>query len=62
MTADVTTRLFQDYKIFGGPLVATKNIARTGQETQTVTFTSVTYEPLADSLFDLPAAVKALLK
>ena len=43
-------------------MVAIKNIARTGPETQTVTFTSVTYEPLADSLFDLPAAVRALLK
>ena len=61
-SAVVTTLLFQEYKSFGGPLVATKNIARTGQETQTVTFTSVTYEPLADSLFDLPAAVRALLK
>jgi hypothetical protein len=57
-----TTALFQDYKGFGGPLVATKLIARSGDQTQTVTITSVTYEPLADSLFDLPPAVKALLK
>jgi hypothetical protein len=61
-SAVVTTALFQEYKSFGGPLVATRNITRTGQNTQTVTFTSVTYEPLADLLFELPAAVKALLK
>lgn len=30
--------------------------------TQTITIKSVTYEPLEDSMFELPAAVKALLK
>ncbi len=58
----VTTLLFQDYKNFGGPLVATKNILRTGDQTRTFTFTSVSYEPLDDSLFELPDAVKVLLK
>jgi hypothetical protein len=57
-----TTALFQEYKGFGGPLVATKLIASMGDQKQTVTITSVTYEPLADSLFELPQAVKALLK
>jgi len=33
-----------------------------GDRTQTITFTPVSYEPLADSLFELPPAVKALLK
>lgn len=61
-SARTTTTLFQDYKSFGGPLLATKVISRTGDHTQTVTYTSVTYEPLADSLFELPQAVKALLK
>jgi zinc protease len=61
-TAVVTTLLFQDYKSFGGPLVATKNVVRSGSDTQTVRFTSVSYEPLADSMFELPAAVKALLE
>ena len=61
-SSGVTTMLFQDYKSFGRPLVATKVVTRTGDRTQTVTFTSVSYEPLADSLFELPAAVKALLK
>jgi len=58
----VTTMLFQDYKGFGGPLVATKVISRSGDSTQTITFLSVSYEPLADSLFELPQSVKALQK
>ena len=61
-SAAVTTAVFEDYKSFGGPLVATKLTARTGDHTQTITFTSVTYGPLADSLFELPQAVKVLLK
>jgi len=61
-SSEVTIALFQDYKSFGGPLVATKNITRTGDRTQTITFTSVSYEPLDDSMFELPKAVKALLK
>ncbi|HVP53201.1 MAG TPA: hypothetical protein VMT05_13875 [Terriglobales bacterium] len=61
-SAGTTTTAFQDYKSFGGPLVATKVISRTGDHTQTVTYTSVTYEPLADSVFELPQTVKALLK
>jgi hypothetical protein len=59
-TAPVTTLLFQEYKSFGGPLVATKIVSRTGDHTQTVKFTSVSYGPLEDSIFDLPQAVKAL--
>ena len=58
----MTTLLFRDYKNFGGPLVATKNIVHTGNKTQTFTRTATSYEPLDDSLFELPAAVKALLK
>ncbi len=61
-SAAVTTALFQDYKSFGGPLVATKVTSRTGAHTQTFTYTSVSYEPLPDSVFELPQAVKALLK
>jgi hypothetical protein len=60
MSAAVTTLLFQEYKRFGGPLVATKIISHTGDHTQTITFTSVEYGPLEDSLFELPQAVKAL--
>ncbi len=54
--------LFQDYKFFGGPLVATKQVSRSGGQSQTFVFKSVSYKPVADSVFDLPAAVKALLK
>jgi hypothetical protein len=61
-SAVVIIALFQDYKSFGGPLVATRNINRSGSRTQSARVISVTYEPLADSLFDLPPAVKALLK
>jgi hypothetical protein len=61
-SAAVSTLLFQDYKNFGGPLLATKLTARTGDQTRTFTFKSVSYEPLADSLFELPPAVKALVK
>jgi hypothetical protein len=34
--AGLTTALFQDYKSFGGPLVATKSITRNGNQTLTV--------------------------
>ncbi len=58
----VSTLVFQDYKNFGGPMVATKLISRTGDRVRTFTVKSVSYEPLADSTFDLPPAVKTLLK
>jgi hypothetical protein len=58
----VVIALFEDYKDFGGPLMATKNITRAQGKTQTFTFKSVSYAPLDDSMFELPVAVKALLK
>jgi hypothetical protein len=58
----VVTTLFEDYKNFGGPLVATKNTSRNGDHFQTFTYKSVSYEALADSLFELPQAVKDLMK
>lgn len=58
----VMTALFEDYKNFGGPLVATKNTSRNGDRFQTFTYKSVSYDPLADSLFELPPAVNALIK
>lgn len=61
-SAGTATTVFQDYKSFGGPLVAMKVISRTGNRTQTVNYTSVTYDPLADSLFEVPQTVKVLLK
>jgi hypothetical protein len=61
-SAAVTIALFQDYKNFGGPLMATKLTFRTGDRSRTFHYKSVSYEPLADSVFELPHAVKALLK
>jgi len=58
----VTIALFEDYKNFGGPLIATKNISRNAERSQTFTYQSVSYEPLPDSLFELPEAVKRLMK
>jgi hypothetical protein len=59
---NVAMVVFDDYKNFGGPLVATKNTSRSGDQTQTFVYQTISYEPLADSWFDLPQAVKALLK
>jgi hypothetical protein len=61
-SAGVTVALFQDYKNFGGPLMATNLTFRTGDRLRTFHYNSVAYEPLADSLFELPPAIKALLK
>ena len=57
-----TILVFDDYKSFGGPLVATKQTGRQGDQKQTTTITSVSYEPLSDAIFEVPPAVKALLK
>lgn len=58
----VVTLRFQDYKDFGGPLVATKTTSRNGDHSQSFTYNSLSYEPLPDSMFELPPAVKALLR
>lgn len=61
-SAVVTILLLKDYKNFGGPMVATQLINHTGDSTQTIRFTSVSYEPLDDSIFELPESIKKLLK
>ena len=53
---------FDDYKSFGGPLVATKTRSRSAGQSQTFIYKSISYAPLADSVFDLPDTVKTLLK
>lgn len=58
----ITFAIFEDYRNFGGPLIATRNTTRAGNKSQTFTYKSVSYEPLADSIFELPPAVKALVK
>jgi hypothetical protein len=57
-----TTLVVSDYKSFGGRLVPTRMSVHSGNTGRTFTITSLTYEPLADSLFELPPAVKALAK
>ena len=59
---DITVATFEDYKNFGGPLVATKLTSRTSDHVQTFTYKSISYEPLPDSLFEVPGAVKALMR
>ena len=54
--------LFQDYRNFGGPLIATRVTSRSGERWRTLTYKSVTYELLADSLFEVPPSVSALRK
>jgi len=58
----VVIALFEDYKQFGPVKVATRQTTRVGQNSQTMIVKSVSYEPLDDSMFELPDAVKALLK
>jgi outer membrane lipoprotein-sorting protein len=58
----ITIALFGDYKNFGGPLIATRNVSRSAERSQTTTYKSVSYDPLPDSLFELPEAVKRLMK
>ena len=58
----VTIALFEDYKRFGGPLIATRNTSRTGGKSRTFTYKSVDYQSLPDSLFELPDAVKKLVE
>jgi hypothetical protein len=52
---------FDGYKNFGGPMIATKVSSRSGDHWQSLTYKSVGYDALSDSMFDLPQAVKALL-
>jgi hypothetical protein len=53
--------LFENYRSFGGPLVATKITSRSGDHRRTFSYKTVDYAPLADAVFYLPQAVKALL-
>jgi hypothetical protein len=52
------TALFEDYKDFGGVLVATKNTSRDGKDVSVFTITSVTYDDVDDAVFALPEAVQ----
>jgi hypothetical protein len=59
---NVAVVVFDEYKNFGGPLVATKNMSRSGDQSQTIVYKTVSYDPLDDSMFELPEPVKALMK
>ena len=59
---NTATVVFDDYKKFGGPLVATRTTSRSGDHSQIFIYESVSYEPVADSVFELPEAIKALMK
>lgn len=63
-TADggVATEVFEDYKSFGGPMVPTKRTSRSGDQWETFTLDSVSYEPVSDLLFKPPQAVKTQLR
>jgi hypothetical protein len=54
--------LYTEYKSFGARLMPTMAITRTDTQSQTFRLLSVTCDPLPDSLFALPAAVRALMK
>jgi hypothetical protein len=59
---NVQTGLLQGYRFqLDNSLVATRVTSRSGDRWRTFTYTSVSYEPVADSVFELPQAVKALL-
>jgi hypothetical protein len=60
-SATLVVVVLEDYKSFGGPLMATKITSRSHAQRRTFTYKTVSYAPLADSVFDLPQAVKALL-
>jgi hypothetical protein len=62
LSKTLTFAIFEDYRNFGGPLIATRNTTRAGNNSRTFVYKSVSYEPLADSIFELPPAVKALVK
>jgi len=58
----LTFAIFEEYRNFGGPLIATRNTTRAGKNSRTFTYKSVSYAPLADSILGLAPAVKALVK
>jgi len=60
-SSTATVLVFDDYKRVGPRLVPTRMTIRSGAATRTFVATSVTDDPLPDSLFELPDPVKALL-
>jgi hypothetical protein len=54
------TEVFSDYKGVGGWLIPTRAVHKSSDGTQTETTTSVNFDDVADSVFTLPDAIKAL--
>jgi len=55
------TTVFEDYRDFGGVRMPTKNTTHDGDDVSVFTITSVTWDDVPDSVFQLPAAVRARL-
>jgi hypothetical protein len=52
------TETFEDYKDFGGVLMAAKTTSRDGKDLSISLITSVTYDDVPNSAFDLPEPVR----
>ena len=55
------SEVFSDYKDFGGWRMPTRAAHMSADGTQTETITSVSFDDVADSVFTLPDAIRALL-
>lgn len=56
------TSIYGDYKKFGNILQATTLVQRAMQVEQKITLTSIEYDNVDPSVFELPAPIKALIK
>ena len=56
------TQVFEDYRDFGGVRIPTKNTTHDGDDVSVFTITSVTWDDVPDSVFELPAAVRDKVK
>lgn len=59
--AGAATALFEDYKAFGGVLMATRSTSREGGQVSVFLITSVTWDDVPEATFELPTAVRAAL-
>jgi hypothetical protein len=56
------TQVFEDYRDFDGVRMAAKDTSRDRSGLSVFTITSVTWDDVPDTVFALPAAVRAKLK
>ena len=56
-----STTTLHDYKAFGGLLHATKTVVDLGMMKQIITIKELHFDPIDSSIFDLPAAIQALV-